>query len=261
MEISELIISGFRMDGRKHDEIRIPDIKLETINNSSGSCLYTIGETKVLSWIIGPKEAKGGKILDDEGYIKCVFSLAPFANANRKSEHKRNLQMREFTATLKEVFENVIILKQYVKSEIEINIVVLQNDGSYKSASINAVTLALINAGIQIRDTAVGVSVGLLEGKILNDDNIDDENNNIIDDNSDISKLYFADLLKDEERIKCPVLTGCYMPNTMKFIYLEVSNSTIQYNKSEKLIDFSEKIGQKTYNFINNYLKDFYLSK
>ena len=263
MEINELLISNFRIDGRKTNEIRIPEIEIDCIKNTSGSCLYTIGETKVLCWIVGPKEARGGKVLDNEGYIKCEFSIAPFANANRKSEFKRNLQMREFTTTLKEIFENIVVLKQYVKSEIEINVVVLQNDGSYKSASISAVTIALINAGIQIRDTAVGVSVGLIES---NKNNEDGEINNIegdvnIGNNINLEKVYFADLIKEEEKSKCPLLNACYLPNMMKFIYLEITNSTIDYSKSEKLIEFSEKVGQKSYKYITDYIKNYYLSR
>lgn len=163
-----------RMDGRKSMEIGIPEVKLDLIKNASGSCMIEIGETKVLAWILGPKESRGKNL--DKGTVKCEFNISPFANTNRKPDFKRNLQMREFTSIIKEIFGEVILLKQYIKCEIEIQVNVLQNDGSYKAASITAVTFALISAGILIQDTAVGVSVGIMKGE-----------------------YYFSDLIREEE--------------------------------------------------------------
>ena len=46
--------------------------------------------------------------------------------------------MREFSQNIKSIFEKVVKLELYPKSEIIINVLVLQNDGNFISASINA---------------------------------------------------------------------------------------------------------------------------
>ena len=63
---------------------------------------------------------------------------------------KRTQKNQEFASQIKGILEKVIVLKNYSRSQIDIHICVVENDGSAKSASINAVTLALIDAGIAI---------------------------------------------------------------------------------------------------------------
>ncbi len=237
MESIEPLINNFRHDGRKPQEIRSPDIEVGIVKDSTGSCLFSSGETKVLSWIMGPKESVRTKTLDNKGSLKCNFTISSFANSNRKSEYKRNLQMREFSSTLKEIFEESIIMRNYIKSEIEINVVLLQNDGSYKSAAISSVTLALINAGILLKDTIVGTSVGIIK-----------------------EDVFICDMTKEEENLKTPILNCAYMPFQKKFIFLEISNSTVDYKYSEDLMKFAEKSGELMFNYIKDFLKNNYLA-
>lgn len=236
MENTEIFINNFRLDGRKSNEIRPQLIKMGIIKDSRGSCLYTVGETKILAWINGPKESmKMRNTIENEGVVKCNFSIASFADLKRKADYKRNLQMREFSLTLKEVFEEVINWRFYKRSEVEINVIVLQNDGSYKSSSINAVTLALINAGILIKDTIIGISIGLIDDK------------------------YIVDLCYDEEKLKCPIMNCAYLPSFKKFVFLEMSNSVVDYKYSEELLKQAEQTGEIVYNEIKDYLKNEYL--
>ena len=70
--------------------------------------------------------------------------------------------MKEFCRTLKSVFEQVIFLEQYPRSQINLQVFVLQADGAFRSAAFNAVSLALMDAGIAMRDFLVATTGGLL---------------------------------------------------------------------------------------------------
>ena len=72
-----------------------------------------------------------------------------------------------FAENLRHSFENLILLDS--KTEIHVSVCVLQNDGSSKSAVFNVVTLALLDAGIPMKDFLVSVTVGSLHGQILTD--------------------------------------------------------------------------------------------
>jgi exosome complex component RRP41 len=63
---------------------------------------------------------------------------------------------------IKSVFERVIMLELYPKSQIDLQVFVLESDGSYMSAAFNAVSLALMNAGIALKDFIVATTAGLL---------------------------------------------------------------------------------------------------
>ena len=54
------------------------------------------------------------------------------------------------------------MLELYPKSQIDLQIMVLSSDGSYKSAAFNAVSLAIMNSGIAMRDFLVATTTGLL---------------------------------------------------------------------------------------------------
>ena len=56
--------------------------------------------------------------------------------------------------------EKVIELNWYGESQIDINIQVLQSDGSELAVVINAVSLALMDAGIRMKDFVVAASIG-----------------------------------------------------------------------------------------------------
>jgi exosome complex component RRP41 len=70
--------------------------------------------------------------------------------------------MKEFCNEISSVFDGVILLDLYPKSQIDLQIFVLESDGGHKSAAFNAATLALVDAGIPMRDFVVSTTSGLL---------------------------------------------------------------------------------------------------
>jgi exosome complex component RRP41 len=72
-------------------------------------------------------------------------------------------------------FEAVIVGEIYKKNEIEIVVTVIQNEGSAKSAVMNCITLALVNAGICMKDLLISCTVGYENGRLLIDTNEEEE--------------------------------------------------------------------------------------
>ena len=67
----------------------------------------------------------------------------------------------ELAATVKSTFEPVVQTSIYPRSQIDIFIQVLQQDGGLLQACINATTLALANAGIPLFDFVCAVTGGV----------------------------------------------------------------------------------------------------
>ena len=149
-----------------------------------------------------------------------------------KKDFKRDLKMRKFSKILKDICEDIIRLELYSKSEIIINALVIQNDCNYKSATINAVILALINSGIFIKDTVVGMNVG------CGSDN-----------------KYIYDLQLQEEKGNIPILNVAYLPHTKKFIYTELVNAKTPYGKIGELMKEAEDAAMILYDEKEKYLK------
>lgn len=78
----------------------------------------------------------------------AVFSLSS-GERKRKPRGDRKSQERSFQ--LKHAMEAIIHLELYPRSQIDIFVETLQVDGSEYCASVNAATLAIIDAGIPIK--------------------------------------------------------------------------------------------------------------
>lgn len=72
-----------------------------------------------------------------------------------------NRRILELAAAIKSTFEPVIQTALYPRSQIDIFVQVLQQDGGLLSAAINATSLALITAGIALFDYVCAVSSGV----------------------------------------------------------------------------------------------------
>ena len=57
MNKEPLFIGEFRQDGRKAKENRELKVKMNITKDSNGSCMLSLGQTKVISWINGPRES------------------------------------------------------------------------------------------------------------------------------------------------------------------------------------------------------------
>lgn len=77
----------------------------------------------------------------------------------------------EFATNIKATFEPVVQMNLYPRSQIDINVQILQSDGSILQAAINATTLALIDAGVPMNDYVCAVTCALHDNTPLLDIN------------------------------------------------------------------------------------------
>ncbi|KAI7694056.1 Exosome complex component RRP41 [Sarcoptes scabiei] len=157
--------SGLRADGRRPNETRKVQCKLGIFDQADGSAYFELGNTRVLAAIYGPheiSESNKSKSIHDRAMINCQYSITTFSRAERKSKPRGDYRSLELNASLNEIFETVIITELYPHSQIDIYLEVLQSDGSDFSACINAASLALIHAGIPMKDIVCSCTAALL---------------------------------------------------------------------------------------------------
>ena len=75
--------------------------------------------------------------------------------------HSSVSRSTELALLRRQAFESVILTSLYPGSQISLHVQILQNDGAAFAASINALTLALQNAGIAMKDMLCACTVGL----------------------------------------------------------------------------------------------------
>lgn len=158
---------GLRIDGRRPLELRQIRVRMGIFGQADGSAYVEQGNTKVLATVYGPHQPRGAgrsSSKSTKGIVNCQYSMAVFSftSGERKRKPRGDRKSQEKSLDLRRAVEAIIHLELYPRSQIDVFVEVLQVDGSDYCASVNAATLALIDAGIPIKNYAIGCTVTLL---------------------------------------------------------------------------------------------------
>ncbi|XP_049789830.1 exosome complex component RRP41 [Schistocerca nitens] len=154
---------GYRLDGRKPTELRVIKCKLGVFSQPDGSAYLEQGNTKVLAAVYGPHEIRGSKTkaMHDQVYVNCQYSMATFSTGERKRRPRGDRKSQEMTQHLRQALQAAIKTELYPRSQIDVFVEVLQADGGNYCVCVNAATLALIDAGIPMKEYMISCSATL----------------------------------------------------------------------------------------------------
>ncbi len=159
-----ILDEGIRLDGRKTTEIRPIWAEVDYIPGPHGSAVFTRGETQSLSTVtLGTKLDE--KIVDDvldQGRERFLlhYNFPPFSTGEAKAS--RGVSRREVGhgnlahRALKRMFPDGFPYVVRVVSDI------LESNGSSSMATVCAGTLALLDAGVQLKKPVSGIAMGLI---------------------------------------------------------------------------------------------------
>ena len=169
--------SGKRVDGRDYEEVRPIDIETTLLPMAHGSSLFTRGETQAL--VIATLGTKmDGQMVDDiEGNRQKNFMLhynfPPYSVG--ETGFLRAPGRREIGhGTLAErALSGIIPSEEEFPYVIRVVSEILESNGSSSMASVCGGCLALMDAGIPVKDVVAGIAMGLIyedgDYKILSD--------------------------------------------------------------------------------------------
>src|SRR5215212_2465601 len=169
---NQVLSSGFRVDGRKSNEVRDITIDTSLLPRAHGSALFTRGQTQALvSATLGTaKDAQRLDSIKEAGEVTRSFMLhynfppfstgevRPMRGTSRREIGHGNLAERALQGVLPP-FEEFPYTVRIVSD-------VLESNGSSSMASVCGGSLALFDAGVPMRAAVAGVAMGLIkEGK------------------------------------------------------------------------------------------------
>ncbi|RXQ96793.1 polyribonucleotide nucleotidyltransferase [Ancylomarina salipaludis] len=163
--VREMVLEDrVRLDGRKTDQIRPIWSEIDYLPGAHGSAVFTRGETQSLTSVtLGTKLDE--KMVDDvlyRGKEKFVlhYNFPPFSTGDARAS--RGISRREVG------HGNLAFraLKGMIPSDspyaIRVVSDILESNGSSSMATVCAGTLALMDAGIQIKKPVTGIAMGLI---------------------------------------------------------------------------------------------------
>jgi polyribonucleotide nucleotidyltransferase len=155
---------GLRLDGRKTDEIRPIWCEIDYLPSTHGSGIFTRGETQVLSTVTLGTSREANIIdmpsLEAEETFYLHYNFPPFSTGearpirgtSRREVGHGNLAQR----ALKNMIPADCPYTVRVVSEV------LESNGSSSMATVCSGTLALMDAGVQIKKPVSGIAMGLI---------------------------------------------------------------------------------------------------
>jgi exosome complex component RRP41 len=171
MQHSDILnLAGLRVDGRLPADLRRLKHKLGSMRNVDGSCYLEQGLNKVLVTVLGPVEQtrQDGRHAD-KGTVTVTIAHAAFSGTERKARRHGDRRVLEMEGTLQQSLEGVVCLELYARSDIRVNVNVLEADGSLVCTVMNAACLALMDAGINMTDMLCACSSGFVKQLLCTD--------------------------------------------------------------------------------------------
>ena len=163
--VRELTLSeGIRLDGRKTDEIRPIWCEVDYLPSTHGSSIFTRGETQALATVTLGTSRDSNKIDmpsyegEENFYLHynfppfCTGEARPLRGTSRREVGHGNLAQRG----LKGMIPADCPYTVRVVSEV------LESNGSSSMATVCAGTMALMDAGVQIKKPVSGIAMGLI---------------------------------------------------------------------------------------------------
>ncbi|MCH1385271.1 MAG: polyribonucleotide nucleotidyltransferase [Flavobacteriaceae bacterium] len=227
---------GLRLDGRKTDEIRPIWCEVDYLPSTHGSSVFTRGETQALATVtLGTsRDANQIDMPSHEGeerfYLHynfppfCTGEARPIRGTSRREVGHGNLAQR----ALKGMVPDDCPYTVRVVSEV------LESNGSSSMATVCSGTMALMDAGVQLKKPVSGIAMGLIS---------DAESGNY---------AVLSDILGDEDHLgdmdfkvtgTADGITACQMDIKVKGLSYEILVKALQQARDgrlhilEKLVD------------------------
>jgi len=165
----KLFENGKRLDGRKPDELRPIKIEAGVLHRAEGSCYLEWGGNKVLAAVYGPREAVPRHTQNPlRAIVNARYNMAAFSVDDRKRPGP-DRRSREISKVISEALENVILVEKYPRASIDVNIEVLDAEAGTRCAGLTAAAVALVDAGIPMKDIPVSCAAGKIDGQVVVD--------------------------------------------------------------------------------------------
>jgi len=155
---------GLRLDGRKTDEIRPIWCEVDYLPSTHGSALFTRGETQALATVTLGTSREANQIdmpsFEGEETFYLHYNFPPFSTGearpirgtSRREIGHGNLAQR----ALKGMIPDDCPYTVRIVSEV------LESNGSSSMATVCSGTMALMDAGIQLKKPVSGIAMGLI---------------------------------------------------------------------------------------------------
>ena len=226
-----------RIDGRGFDETRAIEAKVGVIKRADGSAMFKIGNTWAYAAVYGPRNLHP-KFLQDpqKGILRCNYNMMPFSSSGERVRPGGSRRSKEISLVTEKALLPVLNLDEYPNSVVDVFIELPQTEAGSRCAGICAASMALADAGLEMKDLVCAVSVGKVDDKLL------------------VDLDYLEESYENGPVADIPV---AMMPNSNKITLLQM-DGLVSKDDLKKLLEMGKKACKDIYEIQKKALKDKY---
>jgi polyribonucleotide nucleotidyltransferase len=163
---NQVLDTGIRLDGRKTNEIRPIWSEVDYLPMAHGSAIFTRGETQSLTTVtLGTKMDE--KMIDEvlnKGTEKFVlhYNFPPFSTGDARPHRGTGRREIGHGNLAHRALKNMVPSADEIPYAVRVVSDILESNGSSSMATVCAGTLALMDAGVQIKKPVSGIAMGLI---------------------------------------------------------------------------------------------------
>lgn len=166
-EIRKLILDkGVRPDGRTHDQIRDIWCEVGLLPRVHGSGVFTRGQTQVLTCVtlgsLDDAQTIDNLEEDSERRYMHYYNFLPFSTGETRPMRAAGRREVGHGALAERALRYVVPEQEAFPYTMLLMSEVLESNGSSSMASVCGSTLALMDAGVQLRSPIAGIAMGLM---------------------------------------------------------------------------------------------------
>ncbi len=226
-----------RIDGRGFDETRPIEAKVGVIKRADGSAMFKIGNTWAYAAVYGPRNLHPKFLQDPQrGILRCNYNMMPFSSSGERVRPGGSRRSKEISLVTEKALLPVLDLEEYPNSVVDVFIELPQTEAGSRCAGICAASMALADAGLEMKDLVAAVSVGKVADKLLVD--------------LDYSEESYADASVADIPI-------AVMPNSGKITLLQMDGE-VKKEELMKVLEMGRKVLMNIYEIQKNALKEKY---
>ena len=159
-----------RIDGRGFEDTRKIEAKVGIIPRADGSAYFKIGNTWAYAAVYGPRNLHPKFLQDPQrGILRCNYNMMPFSSKSERVRPGGSRRSKEISMVTEKALLPVLDLDEYPNSVVDVFIELPQSEAGSRCAGICAASMALANAGLEMKDLVAAVSVGKVDDRILVD--------------------------------------------------------------------------------------------
>jgi|TARA_Y100000310_G_scaffold345052_1_gene461432 exosome complex component RRP41 len=213
-----------RHDGRAPDGLRDMEAKIGVVKSAKGSAMFRIGKTIAVAAVRGPRKLHPKFLQDPErGRLRCFYNMLAFSGSGDRVRPGPSRRSKEINLVMENALNPSLDLSRFPSCAIDVFVNLIQTDAGTRCAAITAASMALADAGFEMKDLVSSVAVGTVNGNVV------------------------ADLDKTEEDVEDAVdIPIAMMPNEEKITLLQL-DGRVKKDDLNSAVELAKGVCKKIY--------------